>query len=58
MGRPLIIKGKLDIVKVIKTLSRGEFGHPGVGRKTSHVDRKKAANKKSCRKKGDGHEQG
>lgn len=42
-------KKPFDRLKVIKALSRKETGRPGLGRKTSFVDRKKLAAKRSCR---------
>ncbi|MBV8068278.1 MAG: hypothetical protein JO270_00135 [Acidobacteriaceae bacterium] len=40
----------LDKAKEARRRSRATFGKAGVGRKTSHKDRKKDADKRACRK--------
>lgn len=50
MGRRKeIITVEIDKVKTIKRISRSQFGKAGQGRKTSHTDRKKKADRGACR---------
>lgn len=44
------IRIQLNKAKLAKQISRIAFGRPGQGRKTTHTDRKKKADKDRCRK--------